>query len=227
MKLSEVVPWGRSLAEYTLMFNLSESDWGKRILGCGDGPASFNGEMTARGLSVISVDPLYAFSPAEIRQRIEETHDTIVSQLKPNTHRYVWDYFSDPDDLGRVRLEVMRTFLRDSEEGLASGRYLVEALPLLRFADRQFDLCLCSHLLFLYSEQLSLEFHLASIEELLRVGPEVRIFPLLTLDCQRSPYLESVQSHFRSRGYAVDIVPVDYEFQRGGNEMMRLQRQTV
>ena len=46
MKLNEVVPWGRTLQEYKLMFNLSEIDLNKKILGCGDGPASFNAEMT-------------------------------------------------------------------------------------------------------------------------------------------------------------------------------------
>ena len=49
MKLEQVVPWGRSLAEYRAMFALSEADLQRRILGCGDGPASFNAEMTAAG----------------------------------------------------------------------------------------------------------------------------------------------------------------------------------
>jgi hypothetical protein len=49
MKLDEIVPWGRSLAEYQLMFSLTEADLSRDILGCGDGPASFNAEMTDRG----------------------------------------------------------------------------------------------------------------------------------------------------------------------------------
>ena len=31
------------------MFDLSAADLGRRILGCGDGPASFNAELTAQG----------------------------------------------------------------------------------------------------------------------------------------------------------------------------------
>ncbi len=54
MKLNEVVPWGRSLLEYKLMFNLSEVDLNSKILGCGDGPASFNAEMTALKYDVVS-----------------------------------------------------------------------------------------------------------------------------------------------------------------------------
>jgi hypothetical protein len=49
MELKEIVPWGRTLAEYQLMFDLSEVDLKSKILGCGDGPASFNTEMTAQG----------------------------------------------------------------------------------------------------------------------------------------------------------------------------------
>lgn len=46
---------------------------------------------------------------------------------------------------------------------------------------RSFDLAVCSHLLFLYSEHLSEDFHVESIKELCRVAGEARIFPLLEL----------------------------------------------
>ena len=45
VRLDHIVPWGRSLDEYRLMFNLTESELGSTILGCGDGPASFNAEI--------------------------------------------------------------------------------------------------------------------------------------------------------------------------------------
>ena len=38
--IDRVVPWGRNSAEYQAMFRLGEPDLGRRILGCGDGPAS-------------------------------------------------------------------------------------------------------------------------------------------------------------------------------------------
>ncbi len=41
-QLNSVVPWGRNLAEYRLMFELSDEDMKKKIAGFGDGPASFN-----------------------------------------------------------------------------------------------------------------------------------------------------------------------------------------
>jgi hypothetical protein len=70
MKLGESIPWGRSFDEFRLMFGLSEGDLAGRILGCGDGPASFNAEATALAHFVISCDPIYAFSLEEIRRHV-------------------------------------------------------------------------------------------------------------------------------------------------------------
>ena len=222
MKLDEVAPWGRTLQEYKSMFNMNEADLNKKILGCGDGPASFNSEMTTLGYSVISIDPIYQFSAAQIKQRIQATYEPIISQVKQNIHRYMWNKFSDADDLGRSRLAVMEKFLSDYETGKAAKRYLPQSLPILDFPDGWFELCLCSHLLFLYSEHLSLDFHISSIYELMRVSPETRIFPLVKLDCKPSPYIESVIQEFSSKGFQVQIQPVNYEFQKGGNQMLKI-----
>ena len=123
------------------MFDLSETDLRGRILGCGDGPASFNAELTALGKSqrIVSVDPLYQFTGPEIASRVEHTHETIISQVKLNPARYVWTYSTDPDALGVARLRAMQIFLGDYEAGRAAGRYLVAALPKLPFKDHEFD----------------------------------------------------------------------------------------
>lgn len=55
MILDRVVPFGRSKTEYELMFALTESDRLKSIVGIGDGPASFNAEMTVAGYQVTSI----------------------------------------------------------------------------------------------------------------------------------------------------------------------------
>jgi hypothetical protein len=224
MQLQEVVPWGRSLDEYREMFALSETDLQGRLLGCGDGPASFNAELAALGKTpgVVSVDPLYAFTGREIATRVEQTYETIVSHVKRNQDRYVWTYFTDPDTLGAARLNAMKIFLDDYDAGRAQGRYVVAALPKLPFNDREFDLCLCSHLLFLYSTQLSADFHLASMLEMLRVAHEVRVFPLLDLDLQRSAHLQPVMAELRSANFYAEIVNVPYTFQKGGGQMLRV-----
>jgi hypothetical protein len=78
--------------------------------------------------------------------------------------------------------------------------------------------------LFLYTEQLSLEFHVEAIREMCRVAREVRIFPLLDLKVRFSAHVEPVVSSLRQGGYGVEIVKVPYEFQRGGDEMIKIQR---
>jgi hypothetical protein len=222
MKLNEVIPWGRTLEEYKLMFNLSAADLNTKILGCADGPASFNYEMRQLDYSVVSLDPIYEFSATEIKQRVEATYETVISQVKQNSHRYVWEYFQNADELGNARLSAMNKFISHYETDKKHGYYLAQSLPKLDLGDRQFDLCLCSHFLFLYSEQLSLDFHLASIRELLRVSSEVRIFPLLKLDGDVSPSLEVVIKEFENNGFKLNIESVGYEFQKGGNQMLKI-----
>lgn len=221
-ELQSVVPWGRSFEEYRAMFALSEADLAKRILGCADGPAGFNARLTKIGGRVISVDPLYAHSTEEIRGRIDETFDLVLRQTRENQDEFVWKHIPNIDELGRIRMDAMNGFLADYETGLSERRYLPQSLPKLTFPDDSFDLCLCSHFLFLYSEQLDLNFHLTAINELCRVALEVRIFPLLQLGATPSPHLEPVCDCLRAAGFEILQETVPYEFQRGGNQMLRI-----
>jgi hypothetical protein len=82
--LDQIVPWGRSFDEYAGMFGLTEVDLSGHILGCGDGPASFSAEATRRGCRLVSCDPIYQFSAAQIERRVHETYDTIMEELRPN-----------------------------------------------------------------------------------------------------------------------------------------------
>jgi hypothetical protein len=61
--------------------------------------------------------------------------------------------------------------------------------------------------------------------ELCRVAREVRIFPLLALGSRPSPHVGAVAAGMRSAGCHVTIEAVPYEFQRGGNQMMRIRRE--
>lgn len=222
MTLDQVVPWGRSLDEYQHMFDLSPQMLQGKILGCGDGPASFNAELTAQGGQVISVDPIYAFSSQQIEERVQATRIQVVEQVTQSLQDYVWTRFRNPEDLGRHRLDTMHRFLADYETGKVEGRYLTQSLPTLDFADQAFDLALSSHFLFLYSEQLSYEFHLAAVLEMCRVASEVRIFPLLDLKCRFSGHIAPLQTDLCRHGFAATVEAVPYEFQRGGNQMLRV-----
>ena len=142
------------------MFDLDEADLGGRILGCGDGPASFNAELSAHGHSVVSVDPLYSVSAAAIERRIERTFGQVMDQMRRNQADFVWTHVPSIEELGRRRMTAMRRFIADYPRGKTENRYLAASLPELPFDDGAFDLALSSHLLFLYSEQLDLDFHL-------------------------------------------------------------------
>ncbi|MGF1494340.1 MAG: SAM-dependent methyltransferase [Microcoleaceae cyanobacterium] len=222
LQLESVIPWGRNLEEYTRMFDLTTADFNGSILDCAAGPASFNAEMTHQGYSVVSSDPIYQFSVAEIEQRIQATYDIVISGVRKNLQSYVWQQTQSPEQLGQVRMAAMRKFLQDFSQGLVEQRYSVTALPQLPFAPQQFDLALCGHFLFTYSEHLSEVFHVQSVLELCRVAREVRIFPTLTLSGQPSPFLAIVMQELIAQGYTPELKTVPYEFQKGGNQMLSI-----
>lgn len=221
--LENVVPWGRSFDEYVAMFALGCDDLGKRILGCGDGPASFNATLTSRGGSAVSIDPIYQFTAEELAVRIDETHDIVMEQARQNIEEFVWTHIRSIEELGQVRMSAMRAFLADYPLGKNAGRYIHAELPHLPFADGAFDLALCSHFLFLYSEHLDKALHMRSLRELCRVASEVRIFPVVELGSIRSRHIDVVATELSEEGYQVSIERVAYEFQKGGNEMLRLK----
>ncbi|MBJ7900844.1 MAG: SAM-dependent methyltransferase [Cyanobacteria bacterium RI_101] len=165
MQLKNVVPFGRSLDEYRKMFLLTDDDLHSKILGAGDGPASFNAELTALGGNVVSVDPLYQFDAAEIRRRFDEVLPNIIEQIKATPNDWSWSYHRSPDDLRFNRIKTCEMFTNDFELNRGSPRYVKGQLPALDFRDSTFDLALCSHFLFLYSEHFDAMFHLAAIIE--------------------------------------------------------------
>jgi hypothetical protein len=222
--LDRVVPWGRAFDEYCRMFALSDEDLTRRILGCGDGPASFNAEATRRGSTVISCDPIYKWTAADIRERVTATRDEILEQTRRNAGEFVWDSIRSVEELGRIRMTAMEAFLEDFSDGKAQGRYIDNELPTLPFADRSFDLALCSHFLFLYSDQLGEAFHHQSLRELCRLAGDVRIFPVLALGGRQSPFIDSVMARLHDEGHDVALEHVPYEFQRGANQMLRIRR---
>ncbi|GBF82947.1 class I SAM-dependent methyltransferase [Aphanothece sacrum] len=149
--------------------------------------------------------------------------DDIIDQVKATPDDWVWSYHQSPENLRDSRINTLYKFLDDYNLGQKEQRYLVDFLPNLSFYDNSFDLVLCSHFLFLYSDHYDLSFHEKSIQEMLRVGREVRIFPLLTLNLQPSPYLDSIQKTLTEQGYNVSIIEVEYQFQKGGNKMLVIQ----
>lgn len=227
MRLEKVVPFGRCLDEYAKMFNLTESDFCLNILGVGDGPASFNAELSGLGGRVTSIDPIYVFNASEIRSKFYEVLDGIIAQIKATPTDWVWSYHSSPENLRENRIRTTEIFSGDFAKSKESGRYVVGELPSLPFEDEAFDLALCSHFLFLYSAHFNYDFHLRSVKEMLRVAREIRIFPLLTLMLEKSPHLIRLIDELSIEGYHVEIHPAGYELQQGGNEVMVIKKPAI
>ncbi len=229
-KLESVVPWGRSLEEYTRMFDLTPDELNLKILDCAGGPASFNAEMfksqpeiPGSEYKVISCDPIYQFSADEIALRIQETYQRVIDGAKTMYKYFVWQDIQSPEHLGQIRMAAMQQFLDDLPLGIQQGRYVTGELPVLPFESDRFEIALCSHFLFTYSDVLSQEFHLASIREMCRVASEVRIFPLLNnFSKEVSPLLPFVMKELAAQGYNLEMKQVPYEFQKGGNQMLRV-----
>ncbi|KNY26096.1 SAM-dependent methyltransferase [Pseudobacteroides cellulosolvens] len=222
LKYESIVPWGRSFDEYVEMFKLTESELEKEILGCGDGPASFNSTMKKKGRTVVSIDPIYQLSKEEIEKRIDETYKEVMDRTSKNMDKFIWTNIKDVEHLGEIRMAAMKEFLQDYDVGKIENRYAFAQLPILPFKDNQFDIALSSHFLFLYSDNLSFEFHKKAINEMLRVSKEVRIFPLLDINGARSAYVYDIMKLYSDYGYYVQEVYVDYEFQKGGNSMLKI-----
>lgn len=222
-ELDKVVPWGRNLKEYREMFNLSDNDLDKNIISFGDGPASFNSELNHIGKKCISVDLIYQFSEIELKERFEVVKNQVMKQVRNNTDNFTWKSIKNPDELENLRINSMTDFLKDFSKGKKSGRYIYHSLPnKLNFKEQTFDLGLSSHFLLLYPK-LGIGFHIKSLNEMLRLCKEIRIFPMLNLNAEKSEMLDDIITHFK-RNYLINIEKVKYEFQKGGNEMLTIKR---
>jgi hypothetical protein len=157
-----------------------------------------------------------------LHARIKQACEEIIAQTRKNAGNFVWSSIGSVEELRETRMSAMKEFLADYDEGKEQGRYVDAELPILPFDDGAFDIALCSHFLFLYSDRLSLEFHRESIRELCRVADDVRIFPLIDLDLSPSPHVQPIVHSLEKDGLTVSIQRVPYEFQRGGNEMLRI-----
>ena len=195
-KLDSVVPWGRNMEEYKLMFRLEDNDMSKKIAGFGDGPACFNYEMTERNGSVISFDLIYQFSKEDIEKRIEEVRTTVMQQMRANMDNYVWKNIKSLEELESTRMSAVRKFLSDYE-----------------------------NFLLMYTS-LGYNFHIASMTEMLRVCKEIRIFPIVDLDANKTDLIKNVIDYFQ-RDYNVEIVKTEYEFQKGDNKLLIIRNRDV
>tara|TARA_Y100000589_G_scaffold118830_2_gene113048 strand:- start:17428 stop:18150 length:723 start_codon:yes stop_codon:yes gene_type:complete len=214
--LDHVVFFGRTWDESMGMYALQAPDLGPlRILDCPGGPDGLVSEGLARGLDITAVDPQYDNSPDELERRgRREIHETVEAWIAdPETG----DNLERMRGYERLKIEALESFIDAFRSH--PDRYVTGQLPSLPFEDDSFDLVLSGHLLFAYAarkhgglmekEAFDLEFHLASIRELLRVGREVRLFPTYAFfgPHRRHEFIEPVLEVVREEGHDADFLP--------------------
>ena len=213
---------GRTWLEYLKMFDLSSEELaGGKILDCAAGASSFTAEMSKRGFDVTAVDILYNEDPDVLCDKCRYHMKILVEGLGSVDH-FVWSFFKDLEDLKNQRNQACREFIDDYRNQMGR-KYITADLTRLPFEDNRFSVVLCSHLLFIYDHRLDYEFHLNSIKEMLRVtSRELRIYPLVKNKGIKSEFIKRIINELQD--FDVNIVKVDYEFRRGGNEMIKIRK---
>lgn len=185
---TDIVFYGRTWGEYEDMFGLKTQSLAQSsVLDCPGGPSSF--QVHARrehGVDVVSVDPMYAKSTAELEALAEKDLNDTLEKMRSKGVAPA-EFISQME---AKRRECMKGFLDHFQSD--SGRYVAASLPTLPFEDSSFDIVLSGNLSFCYSSSsedglmeeggLDLEWHRAAVAELLRVARrEVRIYPAFSM----------------------------------------------
>jgi ubiquinone/menaquinone biosynthesis C-methylase UbiE len=223
LRLDRVVLLGRTLQEYSRCFGLDLDVWrGKKVLDVASGVSSFAAEASAAGLEVTAVDPIYSRSREQIAAECIPDLERVCGEIGHlDTYRWTPNGYVDVPTMRQFRERAYQTFLEDYSAA-PRDRYIAAALPHLPFAAGRFDLVLVSYFLFVYEDQFDLPFHRAAIRELLRVGREIRIYPLVTLEAQPSKWLEDLRHDPEFRSVRWEVVPTNFEFLLGSNKYLRL-----
>lgn len=224
LDLARIVFIGRTFEEYLDMFSLSVEELkGKRILDCPAGACSFTAIGNQLGLDITACDIAYYHSHEDLKRKGLQDIEHTMEHMQKVKDNYVWDYFVDVEGLKQHRLRALENVIEDML--VSNENYVPVTLPTLPFKDGEFDVLLSAHFLLMYADRLDYDFHLATLKELLRVTKkEIRLFPLVDLKGERSPYLEPLKKFLTENGCIVEEVKVDYEFQANANSMLTIKK---
>ena len=206
------------------MFSLSKNELqGKKILDCPAGACSFTAIGNQSGFEVTACDIAYTHLGKDLKNKGLQDIEHTMEHMQTAKENYKWDYFGDVAGLKKQRLNALQDCTDDMEK--FNERYIPVTLPSLPFANEEFDLLLSAHFLFMYADRLDFEFHLQTLNELLRVTKEeVRIFPLVDLEGKRYEHLDQIISYLLSNGCTVEEVTLPYEFQINANSMLKIKK---
>jgi hypothetical protein len=223
INLNKVVLIGRIFEEYYKIFRLSDFNLNHiKILDVGSGVSSFCAEAQDVGMNVMAMDPIYDHDAKELAIKCKQDIDLIIKELDGVEHLYVWNIFKSKEHLRKQREEAYKRFFKHYRNN-RNEFYVSESMPKTSFENNQFDILISSHLLFLYDHIFDYKFHEETIKEMLRItSKEIRIFPLLNLYGKRSINLDHILEYLKLNDVEWSIEKVNYEFIRGGNEIIRI-----
>jgi ubiquinone/menaquinone biosynthesis C-methylase UbiE len=206
----------RSAAEYRAMFDLADLTTDS-VLDCCAGGASFAAEI---GGASVALDPVYRHGRAALAEQIRVGQQGANGLAYANAEYFDWSWYGDPARREEMRTRAARHFLADI--AARPDHYVAGDVHRLPFADNSFDLVLCSHLLFTWSDVFDDDWHRRAIREMLRVSRgEVRIFPTVVQKTgDPVPFLPLLRANFAARGVSSRLVKVPYMVQVGADEML-------
>ncbi|MGG4199630.1 SAM-dependent methyltransferase [Peribacillus frigoritolerans] len=224
LDLERIIFIGRTFEEYLDMFSLSVEELkGKKILDCPAGACSFPAVGNKSGLSVTACDIAYYHSGEDLNNKGLQDIEHAMEHMQNARSNYIWEYFKHIEGLRKNRLSALEDCVRDMRE--SSDRYVPVTLPSLPFKDGEFDILLSAHFLFMYADRLDYQFHIETLNELLRVTKEeIRIFPIVDLEGKRYEHLDELIGLLANNGCTVEEVKVPYEFQANANSMLKIRK---
>lgn len=220
LDLKDIVLIGRTFDEYYKMFKISSINKNEKILDVASGVSSFCAEARVLGYDVTASDRIYCFSAEEIEEKCAKDLEITMEKMAEVKDLYKWEFFKDIKHLKMHRRKAYKAFIEDYKQNLGV-RYVNTEYPKNSFKDNEFDIAFVSHFLFMYDEYLDYEFHKGVIKELARISSkQVRIFPIVNLKGEKSIFVNKLVEDIDYSNYKIEIVKVNYEFAKGGNEML-------
>lgn len=222
LQLDDFLITGRTFEEYVAFFDLNAQTMkNMRVLDCPSGASSFITEAKSRGIAASGCDVLYCYDRDALRAQGEKSIEKIyadTSWMADNN----FDFYHSIERHKEHRIGALEAFCADYN----TKDYWFAELPKLPYADNSFDLVLSSHLLFVYDDRLDLAFHEASIAEMLRIGREVRIFPLVDYKNSRVDELDNLSpfAYQIAEKFGGEIVKVGFEFQKNAGYMLKIKK---
>jgi hypothetical protein len=216
-----VLVTSRSFAEYVAFFALDPDRLPRRVLDCSAGTSGFVAGARAHGSDAVAVDPAYRQSLDDLAETGRAGGVGGASMVADHRDRFTFDWYGSPERHRELRATALERFVADRRRH--PEHYLAGELPHLPFADRSFDLALCSHLLFTWANVFDLAWHEAALREMARVATEVRVFPLVHQGSgEPVAFLGALRE--RLTGLDTRVVTVPYTFQVGADEMLLVTR---